>query len=161
MTTTDRTNDVIRVYAENGTLHYEGTSRYSADAAINRLGEDLGRVDTTPTPLPTEATLDQELEYVDRTLQTASWWDRYSLHPGTYPVRYTNVNGEDVDEFGGRAYYAVVQVPALLVQSYRVNRLFTASSAQMDYPDTEEFVTFRWYAYEVYSGMTSRGLRFN
>jgi len=98
----------------------------------------------------------ENAEYTDRSLPTASWWDRYELVAGEYPVRFTNVSGREARDFDshadGSAYYAHFTVPAVLVESYRVNRLLTASSAHTERPNREETVTLTCYAYEVKDG---------
>lgn len=73
-------------------------------------------------------------EYVDRSLQTASWWDRYEIHPQTATV-----------EIHERGWH--VSLKATLVETYRVNRLFTASSAETTHPQTEETVILTGYSY--------------
>jgi hypothetical protein len=90
-------------------------------------------------------------EYVDRTLPTASWWDRYTLTSGEYELRLTTVQGDPVPE-GQRPYYAMAEVDATLVESYRVNRLFTASSSEVTYPNRSATVCVQMYAYELASG---------
>lgn len=144
-------NTVYTVRDADGQVTYEGTNGYTAE----RLAKVEGATETSELRrLPSEATLAENVEYVDRTLQTASWWDRYELHAGTYPVRYTTINGEDVEEFGGRPYWAVVTIEATLLETYRVNRLFTASSSETTTPNSDELVTFRFYAYQVATGLT-------
>lgn len=75
--------------------------------------------------LAVEITFDEPTEYVDRNLATASWWDRYLIQPGTYRVEWEISYGytRPVIQYG-RA-----RVDAVLVESYRENRLFTAVSA--------------------------------
>ena len=109
--------------------------------------------------LPTVATLDQPTEYVDRTLQTASWWDRYELLPGSYAVEYVDTQYRPI----GRPYYAVVKVKAILKESYRVNRLFTASSSELTFPEQETTHSFVLYAYQLQDqdDFHAYGLRFH
>lgn len=50
-------------------------------------------------------------EYVDRTLATASWWDRHQLVSGDYP-------------FESHGYGPLVaRIDSILVEEYRENRL--------------------------------------
>lgn len=75
------------------------------------------------------ATLAEDTEYVDNTLQTASWWDKYTLKAGEYEVEWTTIDGRPVQD-ATQAYYGMVRVDATLDETYRVNRVFTASSAE-------------------------------
>jgi hypothetical protein len=90
-------------------------------------------------------------EYVDRTLPTASWFDRYQIPAGEYPVTFVTADGKVTDD-PSRAYYANIVVDAVLTESYRVNRLLSASHARTDTPNNDTTVTFRPYAYEVRDG---------
>lgn len=98
---------------------------------------------------PTAVLVVEAGRYVDRSLPTASWFDEYDLEAGEYPIEYVDLEGRPVDPTVRRPYYARVKVPAILRRSYRVNRLFTASSVQDEYPDTPATVTLSCYAYEV------------
>lgn len=79
-------------------------------------------------------TVTAPVEYVDRTLQTASWWDRYEIQPGTYEIHFEDYNGREVDGPTGAAYWKMA-CDAVLVESYRVNRVFTASSSETTTPN--------------------------
>jgi hypothetical protein len=94
-------------------------------------------------------------EWTDRTLATASWWDKYVIHPGTYPLEFVTIDYRPVRE-GQRPYYAQARVSATLVERYRVNRLLTASSAHHEdtHEDTHVIVTL--YAYQVEPPDTAR-----
>lgn len=109
------------------------------------------------------ATLTEATEYVDRTLQTASWWDRYTLLPGTYEVELTtSSHGPLHGGFDGQAYWATVRVDAVLEESYRVNRLFTASSAEHKTDLAQETTKgFQLYAYQMKDGFTAYGMTFH
>lgn len=98
-----------------------------------------------------------EGEYVDRTLATASWYDRYQLVPGEYSAELTTI--DDVPTtldapFHRRPYYVRAWVDAVKLESYRVNRLFSASSAHTEAMHTPTRVLVRVYAYQVRDGAT-------
>jgi hypothetical protein len=104
---------------------------------------------------------DEPTSWTDRNLETASWWDRYEIQPGAYPFEWVNINGTpwnpdpQVKTNGYLAntgpYYAQVSVQAQLVESYRVNRLFTASSADHQQVTDGPIVTLSRsvYAYQI------------
>ena len=105
--------------------------------------------DTDPDYFPTAKLVVTGGEYVDRNLATASWWDRYELDPGEYPVEYTGIDWKPLRP-GQRPYYAVIRgIRATLTDSYRVNRLFTASSAEQTRPDRQTTISLNTYAYRV------------
>ena len=87
----------------------------------------------------------EDTAYIDRSFETASWYDKLVLRAGDYRV--------EMD--GSRA---LVRVPATVVETYRVNRLFTASSAETTYPNEETVKTFQFDNYEVVVGRTSSRL---
>jgi hypothetical protein len=111
----------------------------------------------SPAAQTATVVVEENAEYTDRTLATASWWDRYELVAGEYPIEFTTVGGYPARDFDshadGSAYYARVRIPAVLVESFRVNRLFTASSAHTERPNREEVVHLSCYAYQVKDGM--------
>lgn len=80
-------------------------------------------------------------EYIDRSLPTASWWDKYELIPGEYAVELYGYHGQPL-RAGEAPVEARVRVAAILRESYRVNRLFTASSSEHTRPERSTFVTF-------------------
>lgn len=92
----------------------------------------------------------EDFEYVDQTLQTASWWDRYTIKAGEYPVVFTNINGYITEDT--RPYYATAKLDATLVETYRVNRLLWASSSETKEPNEETVVHFSTYAYNINPG---------
>lgn len=87
-------------------------------------------------------------EYVDRTLATASWWDRYIIQPGTYAVEFVTIDYRPCPA-GTRPYYALVVFDTRLVEEYRVNRLLQHAKAQTTYPDVNTTLPRSTYAYEV------------
>lgn len=87
-----------------------------------------------------ELTLPLDTVYYDRSFETASWYDQYSLKAGTYPVIFVDGPGTP---------RATVTVDATLLEEYRVNRLFSASSVQQTAHDTATTVTLSFYAYEI------------
>lgn len=89
-----------------------------------------------------------DFQYVDRTLATASWYDVYTIKAGEYPVTFTDIQGHPARTVS-EAYYAKWDASAILTEEYRVNRLFTASSAHTSTPNTETTVRGRMYSYEV------------
>ena len=97
------------------------------------------------------AVVDEGSIYVDRNLATASWWEKYRLVGGTYPVEYVTIDHRPVNVAeGGRPYYAIVRVPAVMIESYYVSRLFNASSAHHETGLEKESVRiFEVYAYNV------------
>ena len=105
-----------------------------------------------PTRLVTEFVLHCEGGvYVDRTLATASWWDRYELTPGMCPLIPTNIGGIPCKP-GEKPYYYIGEIDAILRESYRVNRLFHESSTETTFPDFAKTVYVRLYAHEVTDG---------
>jgi hypothetical protein len=90
-----------------------------------------------------ELTLNADTVYVDRSFETASWYDKYVLKAGTYPVELR-------ERFGIR--YAVVAVDAVLTEKYRVSRLFSASSVQDDRPNTETVHRLQFRPGEIVAG---------
>lgn len=113
----------------------------------------MGAVDGSgAAPIRAEVTVVRG-RYVDRTLQTASWYDVHELQPGTYPVELADSNWVRTP-YATDPYYASLRVPTLLLQEYRVNRLFTASSSSTTYPNTPDTVTFTLYGYQLADGLT-------
>ncbi len=96
-------------------------------------------------------------EYVDRSLATASWWDRHELVAGEYPVWWTTITGRDVHPGHTDVYYGLVAVETRLVECYRENRLLGAVRSQTEQPGTRAVVSFRPYRYEVQPGVTLAG----
>lgn len=101
---------------------------------------------------------DEPTEYVDRNLATASWWDRYIIQPGTYAFEWQR-NGRpwnaDMDK-PSPGFIAnvgpedgVVTLDAVLVEQYRVNRVFTASSAVHTHLKRSTTISRRVYAYQL------------
>lgn len=104
----------------------------------------------------------------DRIWETASNYTRYVLLPGTYPVRFTNLDWTEwnpdpaVVTPGFTAnigpYYAVIEVDATKEHSYWVDRVFQYESAHTE-DHRHERVTFKldWYAFQVTESATPDG----
>lgn len=92
-----------------------------------------------------------DFEYVDRSLATASWYDVYTIKAGEYPITLTDVNYRPVKD-SERPYYGTWKLDAILTEEYRVNRLFTASSAHTTNPEQETQVHGSCYGYELKDG---------
>ncbi len=109
--------------------------------------------------------IDEPYDYTDRTLATASWWDRYIIQPGTYPITWWTtqfeVPGDTLDHAAAYAKerhswaypgYAQATVDAVLVESYRESRLLSATSAKREEPNRRTTKTWRPYSYEIAPG---------
>lgn len=97
------------------------------------------------TELSIALVIDVPTVYTDTTLATASWWDRYTLHPGAYVVEW------DVDTNVGTPFPRIdtgrVKVAATLEERYRENRIFAEVQGIHETPGTEAFVwlsTYPW-----------------
>lgn len=130
-------------------------------------------------PGPLALRIPEAYEYVDRTLATASWWDRYTIHPGLYLISFYTSSwaklpgntladaADHCDELRRHPdpakrnwlwpNYGMATLTATLEESYRVNRLFTASSSETTYPGGESQVRWTPYAYNVQIGMRAYG----
>jgi hypothetical protein len=87
-------------------------------------------------------------EYVDQTLATASWWDRYELTPGDYPISWTSIRGDMTDPTDHtRTYYGTATVGAVLTHEHRVNTLLWASSTQDAHPMRPQPIRVNMYRY--------------
>lgn len=96
--------------------------------------------------------LDTPHEYLDSYGETASNWKKYTLTPGVYPVEFTTIDGRPVP-VGDRPYYARIVVPAVLTETYYVNRIFQYSSLDHITGLNEATTrTFRPYAYQIEAG---------
>ncbi|MBQ1048462.1 hypothetical protein KBX50_08285 [Micromonospora sp. C51] len=91
-------------------------------------------------------------EYVNRSFETASWWDRHKLVPGDYPLRLVTLQGKEVStpEY---AYAVSGRVRTVLVESYRENRLFSAVSADHTRPNTPSSVAVSIRPYVCHEGV--------
>lgn len=89
--------------------------------------------------------------YTDRGLATASWYDVHELTPGEYPLEPVDGQWKPVRE-GERPYYHLAVVPTVVVEEYRVNRLFTASSEQITYPNQPGRQSVLLYPFEAKPG---------
>lgn len=104
---------------------------------------------------------DAPTRYVDRNLATASWFDVYEIQPGMYPLEWVNLGGvpwnadPEAKTPGFIAntgpYYAQATLNVRLVRTYRVNRLFTASSVEDTATPDAPITTIKRdvYAYQV------------
>lgn len=98
-------------------------------------------------------------EHIDRTLATASWYDRMTVKPGRYPVRLTNIdyrrwNADRAAKTPGfiantGPYYALVTVDVTVTEEFRVNRLLNHESAETTRPHRDCVHTFSTYAYNL------------
>ena len=103
---------------------------------------------------------DEPTSYTDRSLPTASWWDRYLIQPGAYAFEWVNINATPwnadpeaitngyIANIG--PYYAKVTVDAQLVMEYRVARLLGESrgaTKTVDAPVTT--ISRSVYAYQI------------
>jgi hypothetical protein len=114
----------------------------------------------TIAPPTVALVLDEPTEWTDRNLPTASAWVKYLLEPGTYPFEWVTIghhpwNADPNAHTSGfiantGPYYGRVSIPAREVESYYVNRLFTASSVDhktgLDRPAT---IVRTVYAYQL------------
>lgn len=100
-------------------------------------------------------------EWTDRTLATASWWDRYLVPAGEYDVRYITSNfapWKPGMRYDPVPYYADATFNAILVESYRESRLFSEVRPDrrtgLSEPTTR---TVSMYGYECKHGATVLG----
>lgn len=106
-----------------------------------------------------QVVFDEPTEWVDRSLPTASWWDKYVIQPGAYPLEWVNINhslwNADPEAItpGYIAnigpYYAACTMRARLIESYRENRLLQHVTAQYLEHDAERELVASVYAYQV------------
>lgn len=100
-------------------------------------------------------------EWVDRSLSTASWWDKYEIQVGMYAFEWVTIEGKpwnsnpDAHTPGFIAnigpYYGMVTVDTFLKESYRVNRLLTESNSVHETFDETRPMRMRrmTYAYQL------------
>lgn len=111
-------------------------------------------------------TFAQDTEYLKNDYATASWWTRHIIPAGTYDLELVNLGGSPwvegkvtpgfIADIG--PYYARVAIETTEVESYFVNRLFTASSVDHKTDTAVASTThLSLYAYEVKDGMTRWG----
>lgn len=114
----------------------------------------------TIAPPTCAVVFDEPTTYVDRSLATASWWDKYEIQPGTYPLEWTR-NGKPwnadpeaitpgfIANVGPQEATAYLQ--ARLVESYREARLLHHVTAdQQEHPEAEIMTLTRSvYAFQV------------
>lgn len=106
--------------------------------------------------------VDPTVVYTDRTLATASWWDKYNVDEGTYPLEYVDGRGDVLAEGADSRFCdARTLIPATLIESYRESRLLQYSTAHhkeglsertnlyfriYGYQLTEEYVGRKWWS---------------
>ena len=113
------------------------------------------------TPATTDQVIVADLlvtggRWTDRTLQTASWYDIHELTPGAYPLTAYSVNWHATPG-EAKPYSFRTSIPSTLVECYRVNRLFTASSAKTTHPNKPSHVSWDCYGYELRDGWSVMG----
>lgn len=108
-----------------------------------------------------QVTFDAPTEYVDRSLPTASWWDKYEIQPGSYAFEWVTINHTPWNSDPDRVtpgyianigpYYGLVTLQARMVEEYRVNRLLSESRAQHEVMCDPPIQTIKRavYAYEL------------
>lgn len=114
-------------------------------------------IDLLNPPTTLAVVVTEPYEILDRDLPTASWYDRHQVKVGTYPVEFVTAGFEPyrpgVTPIGYvrpiNAYYARWRLDTVLTETYRVNRLFTASSVEQEYPNTDSRYGVVVYAYRV------------
>jgi hypothetical protein len=91
----------------------------------------------------------QDVEHVDATLATASWWDKYVIKAGRYQVvtSYDRLVGE----------HTTIKLDAVLVESYRENRLFSAVQADHTTPNQEATFSLSIWPWDAEPGKTHLG----
>ncbi|WP_042377186.1 hypothetical protein [Gordonia alkanivorans] len=97
------------------------------------------------------AIVTDDAEYADHTQATASWYDRYRLVGGEYPVAFTTISGRPVRD-GESPYYAQIVVEAELTESYRENRLLGEVRGKQTRPRKTTTVRFTPYAHQITDG---------
>lgn len=96
-------------------------------------------------------------EYVDRSLPTASWWDKHELEAGTYDLEPLTAQYHPVKD-GQTPYWYRAVIDSTLVETYRVNRFFTASSSQREYPNSKSTVVKVFYGFQLSDGAELAGI---
>jgi len=83
--------------------------------------------------------------------ETASNWSRHILTPGQYEIVPVDIRYNETTP--DKAYYGLVRVPGVMVESYFVNRLFAATSVDHKTDLAELSVShFAPYWYQVKDG---------
>jgi hypothetical protein len=105
----------------------------------------------TGTDLQFFARTNPEQVYTDRTLATASWWDKYILDEGEFPFEFVTSDGHPIPEGENpRFHYAVAKIPATLIESYRVSQLLQYSTAEHKKDQAVRHTLYlRLYGYEM------------
>lgn len=111
-----------------------------------------------PTTRPTLAYVQREdHDITDYRYETASWYDDVTLKAGTYPVTWVTISYREVPGDHPEVYYASIKVDAIVTHTHTVNRLFTASSSNDEYPNRETKHGMHPYAYSVKAGPYAHG----
>lgn len=107
-------------------------------------------------------TLTADEHFHDASLQTASWYDEYTLRAGTYPLELVNIdytpwNPDPLVRTNGYIrnigpYYARARIEAVQTHEYRESRLLQHVSATHTDMAVPCFVSRQFYAYEVVEG---------
>lgn len=79
----------------------------------------------------------------DQSFETASWYDKYLLSAGTYAVDMREAHPSS---------NARILIDATLIETYRVNRLFSASSVATSTPAREQPFPFHINASSIVNG---------
>lgn len=77
-------------------------------------------------------------EYVDRTLATASWWDRHVLKGGDYLFVPSHIQGS-----------WVARIDSTLVEEYRENRILQFANAVNRETDVSTKVSLHMYGFDL------------
>ena len=96
---------------------------------------------------PMQLTVQSDITLIDRSLPTAGWWDRLTIKAGAYMADIP------VEDSHAQAYFAL---DAIVEESYRVERLFTASSSSHEFPKTAKT---RGYQASAHFLAQTRGIR--
>lgn len=94
----------------------------------------------------------EETEYIDRSLPTASWYDKYLLQPGDYPVEFTDIDHRPVDVSKAKPYYVLARVDAIQTEEYREARLLHHVQAETREMSLRTTVLAWTYAYNAEAG---------
>lgn len=105
-----------------------------------------------------------QFEWIDRDLPTASWWDKYLVQPGRYPLVLKNVGGDlwnpdlNVPTPGFIANvgpdHAGASIDALLIESYREARLLDHVTHDLKHvvPARQQNIGFFAYTFSLKHG---------
>lgn len=91
-------------------------------------------------------------EYTDQTLATASWWDQHDLVAGEYVFTGLNIRQTPVAA-GEEPYWYELVIDSVLKQERRVNRLFSESRSQDEFPQRPAKVHRLFYGFQLRDGL--------